>query len=157
MKKHLVAFLSMIGLAGSAPVQAQVLKGSDQPTRKESQIKQNKQTQENNAQKIVDKSAKNTAEQNAANAQIQDKRKDKWAKVDAENKAVKLDAQDKSSKNATFIKYNKNTAESKAANNQSKIKLNQATVRNQSQGATTGQKNALTKAQLTKGKDAQPK
>jgi hypothetical protein len=126
MKKHLVAFLSMIGLAGSVtPAPAQVLKGSDQASKKESKIKLGKQAQENKA----------------VQTQIQDKRKDKWAKADAEKKAVKTDLG------------------KKAVKDQSKLKLTQETLNKQN---TAGEKNALTKAGLTKGaltkaKDAQPK
>ena len=117
MKKHLVAFLSMIGLAGSAaPMQAQVLKGSkNASTKNESKIKASKQSAENKA----------------VQTQIQDKRKDKWAKANAENKAVKTDL------------------ENKAAKDQSKLKLKQETL--QKQNSANGQKNALTKAGLTKG------
>jgi hypothetical protein len=76
MKKHLVAFLSMIGLAGAAaPAQGQVLKGA---------AEQNKTKTEGKA-----KWSKQAQEKKAASAQIQDKRKDKWAKVDAEGKASK--------------------------------------------------------------------
>ena len=146
MKKHLVAFLSMIGLAGAAaPAQGQVLKGSDEQSRKESQIKHSKQT----------------AEKNATNAQVQDKRKDKWAKADAENKAVKTDLQNKAAKNETWVKGGKNAAEYKAAKDQSNLKLKQETLKNQN--ATTNQqknaltKGALTKAALTKAKDAEQK
>jgi hypothetical protein len=120
MKKHLVAFLSMIGLAGSAvPATSQVLKGSNQvsKTKAESQIKQNKQN----------------AEKSAAAAQ---------------NKAAKTTLQNKATTNETSIKSGKTAAENNAAKNQSKLKLQQETLRNQNTAA--GQKNALTKAGLTK-------
>jgi hypothetical protein len=134
MKKHLIAFLSMIGLASSAaPAQAQVLKGAAEKakSKNESQVKQNKQA----------------AEKNAVNAQIQDKRKDKWAKADSEKKTVKADLQVKNSKNESSIKGAKNDADQKAAKD-SKLKLQQETLRNQT--TNNGQKNALTKAGLTK-------
>jgi hypothetical protein len=125
MKKHLVAFLSMIGLAGPAvPVHGQVLKGSKEPVKKESQIKQNKQVQENKA----------------AQTQVQDKRKDKWAKADTEKKLAKSDAE---------IKGEKTAGEKKAVKDQSKLKLQQDTLRKQN--SASGQKNALTKGALTKG------
>lgn len=128
MKKHLVAFLSMFGLAGSAaPAQAQVLKGATDQKAKaktESQVKLSKQA----------------AERNATNAQIQDKRKDKWAKAGAENKAVKTDLQNKAAKNKSAIKGNKAASESK-------LKLQQETLQKQT---AAGGKNALTKAGLTK-------
>ena len=110
MKKHLVAFLSMIGLASSAaPAQAQVLKGSAEKAKStnESQIKLNKQA----------------AEKNAANAQIQDKRKDKWAKADSEKKAVKADLQIKNSKNEIAIKGAKSDSDKKAAKDNSKERV----------------------------------
>ncbi|HLW53757.1 MAG TPA: hypothetical protein VKW06_13035 [Candidatus Angelobacter sp.] len=115
MKKHLVAFLSMIGLAGvTGPVRAQVLKGSDE----ESKVK--------TESKI--KSSKQLAEKKGANAQIQDKRKDKWAKADAENKAVKADVQHKAVKNDASIKRSKDAAEIKSNKNQANIKMNQKTA-----------------------------
>jgi hypothetical protein len=115
MKKHLVAFLSMMGLASAAvPARGQVLKGSDQ------------QSKTKNESKI--KSSKLNAEKNAANAQIQDKRKDKWAKADAENKAVKTDLQNKAVKSDAYIKGEKTAAEIKANKNQANIKMNQKTA-----------------------------
>jgi hypothetical protein len=117
MKKHLVAFLSMIGLAGSvSPLRAQVLKGAEEKAK----------TKTENTIKLTNANK----EKNATNAQIQDKRKDKWAKANAENKAVKTDL------------------ENKAAKGQSKLKLKQETL--QKQNTANGQKNALTKAGLTK-------
>lgn len=73
MKKHLVAFLSMIGLAGAAaPVQAQILKTSGQESKAESQIKQDKHKQEKNAvQKIREyKSTKGASAGNAAKSEV---------------------------------------------------------------------------------------
>lgn len=125
MKKHLVAFLSMIGLAGSsAPARAQVLKGAEgeSKTTTESTIK-------------VDK-------QNATNAQTQNSKKDKFKKANSEKNAVK---------NETWVKGGKNAAENKAANSQLKIK--QETLKKQN--TTNGQKNALTKAALTKADQTQ--
>jgi hypothetical protein len=115
MKKHLVALLSMMGLASAAaPAGGQVLKGSDE----ESKIK--------NESKI--KSNKLKAEKNAANAQVQDKQKDKWAKADAEKKAVKTDLQKKAIKNEAYIKGDKNAAEIKSNKNQANIKMKQKTA-----------------------------
>lgn len=133
MKKHLIAFLSMIGFAGSgAPARAQVLKGADEntKTKTESTIKLT------NAQK------------NATNAQNQ--RKDKWAKANAENKALKNNLQDKANKNETWVKGGKNAAEIKAHKNESELKLKQETLKKQTNAQ--GEKNALTKAALTKAK-----
>lgn len=125
MKKHLIAFLSMIGLAGSAaPATAQVLKGTQEKSKlkTESQIKTSKQN----------------AEKTAVKNQIQDKRKDKWAKADTEHKSAKTDLQHKSAKTETWIKGGKNQSEQK------NLKLKQETVRNQT--GNNGQKNTLTKA-----------
>ncbi len=71
MRKQVLAFLSMIGLARSAtPASPQVLKGSDN-TSKESTVKDSKAKQEN-----------------SANAAIQDKRKDAAAESDAAKDAA---------------------------------------------------------------------
>ena len=68
MRKQVLAFLSMIGLAGSAtPGNPQVPKGSDN-IKKESTVKDSKTAQENKA---------------ATNAEIQDKRKDAAAESNA--------------------------------------------------------------------------
>lgn len=115
MKKHLVAFLSMIGLAGTAaPARGQVLKGSDQESKvkTESKIKDSKQK----------------TEKAAVNAQVQDKQKDKWAKADAEQKAVKTDLQHKAAKNDAYIKGEKSAAEIKADKNKAAIKMNEKTA-----------------------------
>lgn len=123
-EKHLVAFLSMIGLAGSAgPARAQVLKGADENSKAktESQIKATKQ--------------------NATNAQIQNNRKDKWKKANTENNAAK---------NQARIKGEKTAAENKAAKSQ--LQLKQQTLKNQN--TSNGQKDGLTKAALTKAKQA---
>lgn len=127
MKKHLVTFLSIIGLAGPAtPVQAQVLKGSGQQSKAENQIKQNKQKHEANAvQKIRD--VKNTqgnsagsvaksqahlkrgitadaAKKNVTTAQRQIKVTDKSAKADAAQNSVQSDLQKKIVKTKTGVK-----------------------------------------------------
>ena len=131
MKKHLVAFLSMIGLASTAaPLRAQVVKGDEEKskTKTESTIKLT------NAQK------------DATNAQSQ--RKDKWKKANAENNATKTDLNKKAAKNETGVKGVKNDAEVKAHKDSSKLKLKQETLQNQNNAQ--GQKNALTKAGLTK-------
>jgi len=76
MKKHILAFLSMIGLAGAAaPAQGPVIKGA---------------AEQNNIKAAgMAKRSKQAQEKKAASAQIQDKQKDKWAKADAEGKAAK--------------------------------------------------------------------
>jgi hypothetical protein len=76
MKKHLVAFLSMIGLAGvAAPAQGPGQKGAAEQSnaKTESKIKLHKQAHEKSAAAI----------------QIEDKRKYKWAKADTEGKAAR--------------------------------------------------------------------
>lgn len=141
MKKHLVTFLSMIGLAGStAPSQAQVLKGATNEKSKtaaESRMKRSKQNTEANTTQI----------------QMQDKRKDKWAKADAEHKATQANLQNKNAKNETWVKGDKTAAEKKAVKSQSNLKLQQEMLHKQS--TANGNKNALTKAALTKAKGTQ--
>lgn len=110
MKKHLVAFLSMIGLASTAaPARGQGVKGSGQ----ESKIKTESKIKE----------SKLKAEKNAVNAQVQDKRKDKWAKADAENKAVKTDLHYKAAKADTAHKDAKTASEIKADKSHTTIKM----------------------------------
>jgi len=62
MKKHLIALLSLIGFAGSVvPAQPQVLKGADQKSKTQGQIKHTKTTGKNAV-----KSSKTTTVNNAA-------------------------------------------------------------------------------------------
>lgn len=150
MKKHLVAFLSMIGLAGvAAPAQGQVLKGAGEGSsaKTESKIKRSKQSQENKGlQKAATIKLTNAAaEKDATAVQIQDKRKDKWAKADSEKKAAKANLHYKATKNETWLKGEKSTANSK-------LKLQHETL--QKQNTAAGDKNA---AGLTKAKGAQQK
>lgn len=131
MKKHLVAFLSMIGLAGvAAPAQGQVLKGSSEGSaaKTESKVKRSKLSQENKGlQKAATIKLTNAAaEKDASAAQIQDKRKDKWAKVDSEKKAAKANLQKKAAKNDTWVKGEKSTANSKLKLQQETLKQNTA-------------------------------
>jgi hypothetical protein len=128
MKKHLVALLSMVGLAGTAaPAHAQVLKGSEpDTTKKESKIKQDKQLQEQKAAQeelqhkhgkgaagsadaVAAKVNKSQAEKHAAGGQAQDKQK-------ASDATVKIQKAD------TEAKVSKNAAEHKAAKANATIK-----------------------------------
>src|SRR5260370_7895637 len=87
MRKQVLAFLSMIGLAGSAtPASPQVLKGSAN-TSKESTVKNSKANPENNAAagKVV---AHGAGDKTSANAAIQDKRKDAAAESNAAKDAA---------------------------------------------------------------------
>ena len=124
MKKHLVAFLSMIGLAGSiSPLRAQVVKGDQEKanTKTESTIKLTNANTEKNA------------------STVNGQRKDKWKKANAQKNATKTE---------TWVKGSKNAAENNANKNSSKLKLKQETLNKQN--TNNGQKNALTKAGLTK-------
>jgi hypothetical protein len=87
MRKQVLAFLSMIGLAASAtPASPQVLKGSDN-TSKESTVKDSKAKQENKAAagEVV---AHGAGDKTSANAAIQDKRKDAAAESNAAKDAA---------------------------------------------------------------------
>ena len=117
MKKHLVAILSMLGLAGAAgPARPQVLKGSDQTSKAENQLKQDKQTQEKNAvQKVRGfKSSKGASAGKAlkrgltakASKQSQEivKVTDKSLKAQTEQKAAQFTQQKKGVKNKAGVK-----------------------------------------------------
>jgi hypothetical protein len=115
MRKQLIAFLSVLGIAGSnAPSQAQVLKGSKKaPTKSESTIKLDKAKQEQTAAgaAVTDKHAKNTAETNAAKT-------DATIKLNKGATATQKDAQ---------IKGNKSAAESSAAKKTATVKASKTT------------------------------
>lgn len=99
MKKHLVALLSMVGLAGSAsPMHGQVLKSSGQESKAESRLKLNKQKQETNAVQKV-RELKNTKGDAAAI-----KHTEKGAKADAQRKSVHSDLQKKTTKTKAGVK-----------------------------------------------------
>jgi hypothetical protein len=97
MKKHLVALLSMMGLASTvAPVQADALKAANEDTKAktESKVKLDKQN----------------AEKNAAAADAKQKSSYKWIKADSEKKAIKSGQEIKGEKNAATIKGEKTDA-----------------------------------------------
>lgn len=110
MRKQLIAFLSVLGIAGaSVPSQAQVLKGSKKaPTKSESTIKLDKAKQEQTAAgaAVTEKHAKNTAETNAA-------------KTDA---AIKLNKGATATQKDAQIKGNKSAAENSAAKKTATVK-----------------------------------
>ncbi len=107
MRKHWLALLSMIGMAGSTlPAQAQVLKGSkDESTNKQQKIKASKTAQEKAAAKVElhDKWKKNAAETNAAASQATIK----GEKNASANKATKSAAEIKATKNVVNEKATK--------------------------------------------------
>lgn len=115
MRKQLIVFLSVLGIAGSnAPSQAQVLKGSkNAPTKSESTIKLDKTKQEQTAAgaAATGKQAKNTAGTNAA-------------KTDA---TIKLDKGATSTQKNTQIKGNKSTTENSAAKKTATVKAPKTT------------------------------
>jgi len=109
MKKHLVALLSMMGLATTvAPLHAQVVKGTDE--------KSNAKTEG----KI--KSQKQSAEMNAAAVQATQKNSVKYHKADSEMKIVKSDQEIKGEKTAATIKGEKNAAAIKGEKTNAMIK-----------------------------------
>lgn len=112
MRKQLIAFLSVLGIAGSnAPSQAQVLKGSKEaPTKSESTIKGDKAKREQNAAvaAAIEKDKKNAAETNAANT-------DANIKGNKSANTTQKDAQIKGNKSATESFAAKKTATVKAS------------------------------------------
>lgn len=156
VRKRLVALLSAAGLAGTATsTMAQVVKGSEpgKQTKTESTIKHNKNTQENkaatnaaqdkwrgapnNASKVTDKAAKNTAEGNAAKTATSIKGEKtalgsgggagKVHNQDIDMKYKKSTVESSATKNASQYKELKTGAGASAAQNEANKKANQAT------------------------------
>jgi hypothetical protein len=110
MKKHLVALLSMMGLASTvAPVRADALKAANEDTKAktESKVKLDKQN----------------AEKNAAAADAKQKSSDKWRKADSEKKDLKLNQEIKGEKNAATIKGEKTDAAIKGEKANAAVKI----------------------------------